>query len=137
MAGRELAQLLRSNHFNAHSHDPFYDHSEISSATGQFDLITAFEVIEHVPDPKRMIGELTGLLKRDGIFIFSTLVSDGHIQTNGRLTWWYASPRNRHISIFTRQSLQILAQQFGFQFLQKNCGTENRIAVPVSVNSAL
>ncbi len=114
--GGELANLLRLNNFNAQNYDPFYDDSEHLVPDGRFDLITAFEVIEHVPDPRKMMSEVISFLKQDGIFLFSTLISDGHVQEVGRLTWWYASPRNGHISLFTKRSLQILAQHFGLQF---------------------
>jgi hypothetical protein len=35
--------------------------------------------------------------------MFSTLLSDGNIKLGQKLTWWYASPRNGHISLFSRR----------------------------------
>ena len=81
-----------------------------------FDLITSFEVFEHVPDPKSTLEDMLRYLKLDGFMIFSTLLSDGHIEKNGRLTWWYASPRNGHISFHTQKSLQALAKTKGLNF---------------------
>ena len=40
-------------------------------AGGSFDLVAAFDVIEHVEDDRRVFGELTRVLKPDGRLIFS------------------------------------------------------------------
>jgi len=37
-----------------------------------FDLVYAFEVIEHLPDPEKAIQNIYDLLKPDGVVIFST-----------------------------------------------------------------
>jgi 2-polyprenyl-6-hydroxyphenyl methylase / 3-demethylubiquinone-9 3-methyltransferase len=39
---------------------------------GQFDLVTAMEVIEHVTDPAAFVGQLAAHLKPDGLLILST-----------------------------------------------------------------
>ena len=83
---------------------------------GKFDLITAFEVFEHVPDVRELMSNLCSLLSPNGLVLFSTLLSDGNIHSNQRISWWYASPRNGHISLFSRKSLEILAQNYGVSF---------------------
>lgn len=42
---------------------PLKDHS--------VDLVAAFEVLEHVPDPERMLKEVSRVLRRDGEFLMS------------------------------------------------------------------
>ena len=39
---------------------------------GSFDVITCFEVIEHVPDPALVIEEIARLLSKDGLLLIST-----------------------------------------------------------------
>jgi SAM-dependent methyltransferase len=39
---------------------------------GSFDVITCFEVIEHVPDPALVIAEIARLLSKDGLLLIST-----------------------------------------------------------------
>jgi SAM-dependent methyltransferase len=86
--------------------------ASVEPAPGEtFDLVTAFEVFEHVPDIQRILDRLFGLLAPGGLLLFSTLVSDNQIQPGRRLDWWYAAPRNGHISLYTRRSLQILAER--------------------------
>jgi hypothetical protein len=31
------------------------------------------------------------------------------------LNWWYAAPRNAHVSLYTKTSLYNIGQRFGFQ----------------------
>lgn len=43
------------------------------SHTGQFDIITCMELIEHVPDPSKLIADCSRLLKPGGKFFLSTI----------------------------------------------------------------
>jgi len=109
-----LAKLLRESNWQSTSYDPFVDRDVDIVTLGKFDLITAYEVFEHVPDVQQLMRNISALLSDDGIVLFSTLLSDGNIHANQRLTWWYAAPRNGHISLFSKNSLAILAQSHGF-----------------------
>jgi SAM-dependent methyltransferase len=109
-----MSQLLNQAGWQSSSYDPFYNKDTQVKDLGKFDLITAYEVFEHVPDVKSLISTLHGLLNDNGIVLFSTMLSDGNIARRQRITWWYASPRNGHISLFSQQSLSILATHEGF-----------------------
>lgn len=109
-----LSQYLKESGFNSSSYDPFVDRTVDINQLGKFDLITAFEVFEHVPDIQQLMSNLNTLLAPDGLILFSTLLSDGNIHANQKLTWWYASPRNGHISLFSEHSLTITAHGNGF-----------------------
>jgi len=111
-----LANLMRDANWNSSSYDPFVDRSTKLENLGKFNLITAFEVFEHVPDVRKLMSDLDFLLSENGLILFSTLISDGNIFPNKRLDWWYASPRNGHISLFSRRSLALLAKDTGFHF---------------------
>ena len=108
-----LAQLLRASNWQSVSYDPFVNRNVGVEQLGRFDLITAFEVFEHAPDVRKLMSNLRFLLSPDGIVLFSTLLSDGKVQPGQSLDWWYAAPRNGHISLHSRNSLAILAQQHG------------------------
>jgi SAM-dependent methyltransferase len=111
-----LSNLLKESGWKSTSYDPFVNKDKVLSQLGKFDLITAFEVFEHVPDPQQLMRDLRTLLAPNGIVLFSTLLSDGHIATDQKLNWWYAAPRNGHISLFSKQSLNMLAHQNKFNF---------------------
>ena len=46
---------------------------EISCEEARFDIVSAMEVVEHVPDPARLVAEAAALLKPGGLFLASTL----------------------------------------------------------------
>jgi SAM-dependent methyltransferase len=109
-----LSATLRDAGWNSNSYDPFTNKDVKPECMGQFNLITAYEVFEHVPDPKALINSMSALLEPDGVVLFSTILSDGHIKLNQRINWWYAAPRNGHISLFSKKSLTILVKREGF-----------------------
>jgi len=117
-----LSQILREANWDSMSYDPFVDKSVCLEDLGKFNFITAFEVFEHVPDVRGFMINLTNLLSCGGVILFSTLLSDGNIRKGQRLSWWYASPRNGHISLFSKESLSILANDHGLNFISLSHG---------------
>ncbi|MDB5896888.1 MAG: putative 3-demethylubiquinone-9 3-O-methyltransferase [Ramlibacter sp.] len=100
-----LSATLRARGWDSASYDPFVDVGTNARELGTYDLVTAFEVFEHVPDVEVLLEDLDALCRPDGVVLFSTLVSDGQLALGRKLTWWYASPRNGHISLFSTESL--------------------------------
>jgi len=97
-----LAQRLRDQEFSATTYDPFSSFNEMPPET--FDLITCFEVMEHLPSPKETVTTMVAMLKERGAIFFSTLVQPTSFEKTG-LSWWYAAPRNGHISLYSSKSL--------------------------------
>lgn len=114
-AGR-LSALLREARWDSTSWDPFFDRDVSPGGLGTFQLITCYEVFEHVADVQGLVRNLSALLAADGLVLLSTLVSDGQLRRGAPLDWWYAAPRNGHISLYSSQSLGLLAGQHGFSF---------------------
>ena len=111
-----LSQLLTDEGWTtSHSWDPFVCDPSALPASGTCDLITAFEVFEHVPDLQGLMHELSSLLATPGLILLTTVLSDGHIGRGKPLDWWYAAPRNGHISLFSERSLALLAAQYDLQ----------------------
>lgn len=117
-----LSDTLKIKSWDSFSYDPFVNRTTKIGDLGQFDLITAFEVFEHVPDISSLFSDLQQLVRPNGVILFSTLMSDGEIAPGKPLTWWYASPRNGHISLFSKASMQYCIQQQGFNFVSFNPG---------------
>lgn len=117
-----MSELLQAEGWNSKSYDPFNDPDMQISSLGKFNCITAFEVFEHVPDVSVLMQNLNTLLEDKGGILFSTLLSDGELD-DGTLGWWYAAPRNGHISLFSAQSLKWLGQRYGLQLRSLTNGT--------------
>ena len=117
-----LSTLLCKSGWQSTSYDPFVDRDTHLENLGKFDLITAYEVFEHVPDVAQLISNLSSLLVQDGVVLFSTLLSDGNLGPRQRISWWYASPRNGHISLFSSKSLTVLGAKEGFHFSSFSLG---------------
>jgi 2-polyprenyl-3-methyl-5-hydroxy-6-metoxy-1,4-benzoquinol methylase len=109
-----VSEILRQHGWRTESYDPLSDRGRPLSGMGRFNLITAFEVFEHVPSPANLMNDIASVIEADGILIFGTLLSDDMLIPDGRLTWWYASPRNGHISLYSSRSLQALSARHQF-----------------------
>lgn len=109
-AGR-LAELLRGFGVAAESYDPFFDASTPPDHT--FDLVTAFEVIEHVGAQSRLFAALAALLKPGASLIVSTLLKPMRLEGDH----WYSCARNGHISFHSAASLAQTLTQAGLAFI--------------------
>ncbi|HUD88615.1 MAG TPA: class I SAM-dependent methyltransferase [Xanthobacteraceae bacterium] len=103
----KMADLLAANGFRARSYDPFY--GDPTFPTGDADVVTAFEVVEHVPDQSGLFGALASLRRRGGLLVFSTSLKTKTIAGD----WWYTSARNGHVSFHTADSLKRTLDKFG------------------------
>jgi SAM-dependent methyltransferase len=107
----ELARRLQARGFGrVDSIDPFHGVSEVRLS--RVDLMLCFEVIEHLPNPELPFLAAAQVLKDDGVLFFSTMVQPSDIAARGT-AWWYLAPRNGHISLHTRRSLEILTGRHG------------------------
>jgi 2-polyprenyl-3-methyl-5-hydroxy-6-metoxy-1,4-benzoquinol methylase len=107
-----LAQRLREQGFIAATYDPFSSFDTVPMDT--FDLITCFEVMEHVPYPLETVSTMVSMLKPQGAILFSTLLQPASFEKLG-LNWWYASPRNGHISLYSTSSLAHIFKHYGMK----------------------
>lgn len=111
-----LSRTLNDAGWNSETYDPFVRSDVAADGSKQYDLITAFEVFEHVPDPQDLVETLASLIKPDGLIMFSTMLADTEIKRGHTLDWWYAAPRNGHISLFSKNSLRWLATGHSLKF---------------------
>ncbi len=82
-------------------------------AEQSFDLITMWDVIEHVVDPASLLAQARGLLKPGGLLVLETQDIDSRF---ARLLGpsWHHYKHAEHIYHFTAPTLTTLLQQSGF-----------------------
>jgi 2-polyprenyl-6-hydroxyphenyl methylase/3-demethylubiquinone-9 3-methyltransferase len=126
-----LCAALRAEGFPvAVTYDPFVpQYSQVPS--GQFDLITCFETLEHMPDPIAGIKAMVALLAEPGLVLFSTLVQPWDFDQLA-MNWWYVGPRNGHISLFSRNALALAwhSQGYSMRSLSENLHVAFRTVPP-------
>jgi SAM-dependent methyltransferase len=80
---------------------------------GMFDLITLWDVIEHVPDPRALLSTARALLAPDGLLVVETQNMDSAFaRLLGRR--WHHYKHAEHIYHFTPGSLRRLLEAVGF-----------------------
>jgi len=129
----KTASLLRDNGWAFDSYDP-YGATEFSPGRlGHYNFCSAIEVFEHTPDPIASLGSLLKMATPGKLLVLlGTGTHDGHVSDDSRLSWWYAAPRNGHISLYSRESLRILAERFGLTYSCGKNGTSHLLARGVS-----
>jgi hypothetical protein len=114
-------RMMRDKGFNFFRADPycnnlFADHfDEKDAQTSKFDIVTAFEFLEHLENP---VEVFENLMKYTSNFIFSTeLVPENQNLEN----WIYIAPETgQHIAFFSKKSMEILAQKFNLNYYCKD-----------------
>lgn len=83
----------------------------------KFELLTAFEVFEHLNNP---IEEINNMFKYSDTILFSTeLYKTEDIKKLSR--WWYlASETGQHISFYSLTTLEFIAKKFDCVFFSNN-----------------
>src|SRR5260221_6697736 len=77
---------------------------------GEFDMVVSCEVIEHLPWPVEIIGQAVSYLRPGGVFAFQTAQYDPKVCNRD---WWYLGPANGHISLYSREAFDVLAEKLG------------------------
>jgi len=83
------------------------------SSSSAYAIVTAFEVAEHFADPVTDFCRLFSL--RPQHLLFSTIVYDGQ-----RPDWWYFTDDGQHVAFYTRRSLELIGEQFGYKLISND-----------------
>ena len=75
-----------------------------------FDVITLWDVIEHMPDPRSTLRELQRTLKPGGLIAINTPDSSSLIAKALGKSWHLVVPPE-HLNLFHRQSLRLLLEE--------------------------
>jgi 2-polyprenyl-3-methyl-5-hydroxy-6-metoxy-1,4-benzoquinol methylase/ribosomal protein S27E len=86
---------------------------EIDEGEGKFDLLSAFELVEHLYDPAAFFRKARALLKSGGLFFFTTLNGNGFDIALLRERSKSVSPPH-HLNYFNTESIRRLLERTGF-----------------------
>lgn len=78
---------------------------ELGLKRNQFDLVYAFQVFEHLPNPRSILKELLRLLKPEGLLLIHTdMETEARLENDFR-NWWYVAPPD-HCSFYRPQTFE-------------------------------
>jgi hypothetical protein len=111
-----FTRMMRDKGFDFYHHDIycenlFAEYFSLADAPEKlnFELVTAFEVFEHLVDP---MEEIKRILEFGDNLIFTTELVPGEIAKAS--DWWYFTPETgQHIAFYTRKSLDYIADKLG------------------------
>ncbi|MFC4233109.1 class I SAM-dependent methyltransferase [Parasediminibacterium paludis] len=80
----------------------------------QFNMLTAFEVFEHLDNP---IFEIEQMFKYSDTLFFSTLIIPKIQKIEKPSDWWYFIPETgQHIALYSIKSLEYIAKKYDYSF---------------------
>jgi 2-polyprenyl-3-methyl-5-hydroxy-6-metoxy-1,4-benzoquinol methylase len=86
---------------------------ELRFAENYFDVVTLWQVLEHVPYPLMVLKEVHRILKPGGLLATSTPDIEGILAKIFRRKWW--NLRRLHINQFTAKTLTGMLNRAGFK----------------------
>ncbi|MCW1427979.1 class I SAM-dependent methyltransferase [Novosphingobium sp. JCM 18896] len=124
VSGAELSAATSAfarDHFGLDVHTG--DWREAGHAPGSFDVITLFDVIEHLADPFAELVAIRRLLKPGGLLLQSTPDIDGlfprlSYKLANRLDYWPHPEPPHHLFQFSRRTLAALTEKAGYKTLR-------------------
>ena len=89
---------------------------ELDIHEGAFDVVTMWDILEHLPDPMRTLSEAARVLSHGGILAFTTINHECINQRMLKDRWRYWMPPD-HICSFTPEILKSMLGKAGFSIV--------------------
>ena len=94
---------------------------EADFAPESFDVITCFDVLEHVYEPRSVLAKVQEWLKPDGVFyLLVPNVDSAAVRVFG--SYWYGLELPRHLTHFSPESLRKMAGSAGLNVASESAG---------------
>lgn len=99
----------------------------------KYDVITMWDVLEHVRHPETTVQAISRSLKPGGLFVLN-LPDAGSFTAKLFSKWWPLIVPPEHLHLFSRKSLTTLLERHGFSIIEtKHLGKKFRLAYILQV----
>jgi hypothetical protein len=110
-----FTRLMRDIGFDFYWHDPYSPNLvargfELVDSMSGFELLTCFEVLEHLREPMKEIEKMSRL--SDSILFTTTLLSADIPKPND--WYYYGLDHGQHISFYSFETIQFIAKTLGY-----------------------
>lgn len=124
-----LVRLMRDRGFDFFWQDAYAENLLAKGfkwdSAKRYELLTAFEVFEHLPDP---VADVQKMLELSDNILFSTELVPNDVKPD----WWYFGPQHgQHIAFYTRDAFAALADQLDVHVLHHGEQTHLMTRKPV------
>lgn len=132
-----FVRLMRDAGLDFYRYDKFCNNlfaagfdADLDQKNYQYELITAFELFEHLVEP---LAEVERLLQSSRSILFSTLLVPSYVPQPHEW-WYYGLDHGQHISLYSLESLQHIAKKFNLHLYTNKRSlhllTEKKIFLP-------
>lgn len=90
---------------------------EAALPDGHFDVITMWDVVEHIPSPLEDLREVRRVMKDDGLFVLTTGDVESLLARICGKNWHLYNPE-QHLSYFSGKTMELLLSKTGFRVLK-------------------
>ena len=97
-----------------------------------FDVVTMWNVIEHLPDPQAALERIHRLLRIGGVLVLSTPNLDS-IDARFFGPYWIGYELPRHLYVFSRHTLTEMIERTGYRVVETKCFYGSHAAAMSSV----
>jgi hypothetical protein len=127
-----LVRIMRDRGFDFYWHDRYcaniFAEHFVANLESKFELLTAFEVFEHLVDP---LSEIESMLAYSNSLLFSTHLVPKEVRV--ACDWWYFGPEHgQHVAFYTVDALQAVAKVFNLFLSTDGVATHLLSQKPVS-----
>lgn len=136
--GQFLTEMRRYEGWQVHGVEPNKEAAQFAQGTlgldvhvgelpsaaypdGYFDVVTMWDVLEHLYEPRNVLHKIAHILKPDGVLVFRT-PSLGGWDTRVFGPYWAGFDSPRHLAIFSRDTAATLLTRSGFTTHQISTG---------------
>jgi SAM-dependent methyltransferase len=110
-------------------------HGEIHQskyADNFFDIVTIWDVLEHLPNPDSFLHEVHRVLKADGVLIFR-IPNGGSWDAKLFGKYWFGLDAPRHYYVFNQRTITKLLDLNGFRVSKIDCSIGSSVALSMNI----